>query len=190
MFFKFTVKEGTSFAEIKKLATKLNDTQRLNKAVGIGFEKTLRRHFRNLDKRPNRRGWRKQHFWQKIAVDTVFTHATEDTAIVTIANTSGRKFGAKVFGATIRPKSGKKFLAIPAKEARYGKSPSALDEELDFRRTRKGGILGRLNADGTFDVHYWLVRKANVPRDADALPKTETVVADAKKTISLYLKTK
>lgn len=39
-------------------------------------------------------------------------------------------------------------------------------------------------------VHYWLVRKATIPRDPDALPKKETVLADAKKEISKYLRIK
>ena len=104
--------------------------------------KTLRTHFRFLDRRPNKRGWKKSHFWQKIASDTVFAGADESKAVVAIGNSSGSKFAAKVFGARIRPKSGKKFLAIPAIEARYGVSPSSLDKnELQFRRTRKGGLL-------------------------------------------------
>lgn len=87
-----------------------------------------------------------------------------------------------MFGARIRPKSGKKFLAIPAIEARYGVSPSSLDKsELQFRRTRRGGLLGVIRSDGTMQVHYWLVRKADTPRDPDALPKKETVLADAKR---------
>ena len=82
-------------------------------------------------------------------------------------------------------------MAIPAIEARYGVSPSSLDKnELQFRRTRKGGLLGQIRADGTMQVHYWLVRKADTPRDPDALPKKEAVLDGAKKSISLYLKSK
>lgn len=193
MLLKFTVKmrAGEDARRIERLAAKLSDAQKLNAAVGRGFERTLRRHFRELDKRPNRRGWRKSHFWQKIAADTAFIGADEQKATVAVQNASGRKFAAKVFGARIRPKGGKKFLAIPAIEARYGVSPSSLDKsELQFRRTRRGGLLGVIRADGTMQVHYWLVRKADTPRDPDALPKKETVLADAKKEISKYLKIK
>lgn len=193
MLLKFTVKmrAGEDARRIERLAAKLSDAQKLNAAVGRGFERTLRRHFRELDKRPNRRGWRKSHFWEKIAADTVFAGADESKAVVAIGNSSGSKLAAKVFGARIRPKSGKKFLAIPAIEARYGVSPSSLDKsELQFRRTRRGGLLGVIRADGTMQVHYWLVRKADTPRDPDALPKKEAVLDAAKKTISLYIKTK
>lgn len=176
---------------IERLAAKLSDAQKLNAAVGRGFERTLRRHFRELDKRPNRRGWRKSHFWEKIAADTVFAGADDNRAVVSIGSDSGPKFAAKVFGARIRPKGGKKFLAIPEIEARYGVSPSSLDKsELQFRRTRRGGLLGVIRADGTMQVHYWLVRKADTPRDPDALPKKEAVLDGAKKSISLYLKSK
>ena len=193
MLLKFTVKaaEGVSLKQIEALQKKLSDTKGLNTAVGKAFEKTLRTHFRSLDRRPNKRGWKKSHFWQKIASDTVFAGADESKAVVAIGNSSGSKFAAKVFGARIRPKSGKKFLAIPAIEARYGVSPSSLDKnELQFLRTRKGGLLGQIRADGTMQVHYWLVRKADTPRDPQALPKKETVLSAAKKTISLYIKTK
>lgn len=193
MLLKFTIKirAGEDARRIERLAAKLSDAQKLNAAVGRGFERTLRRHFRELDKRPNRRGWRKSHFWEKIAADTVFAGADDSRAVVSIGSDSGPKFAAKVFGARIRPKSGKKFLAIPAIEARYGVSPSSLDKnELQFRRTRRGGLLGVIRADGTMQVHYWLVRKADTPRDPDALPKKETVLEDAKKEISKYLRIK
>lgn len=147
MLLKFTVKaaKGAQVEQIEALQKKLSNAKGLNTAVGKAFEKTLRAHFRFLDMRPNKRGWKKSHFWRKIAADTVFAGADESKAVVSIGNTSGRKFAAKVFGARIRPKSGKKFLAIPAIEARYGVSPSSLDKnELQFRRTRKGGLLGRL----------------------------------------------
>ena len=58
---------------------------------------------------------------------------------------------------------------------------------LEFRRTRKGGLLGKIRSDGSMTVHYWLVRSANIPRDTDALPASETVRADAEKSISTYL---
>ena len=193
MLLKFTVKaaKGAQVEQIEALQKRLSDAKGLNTAVGKAFEKTLRTHFRSLDRRPNKRGWKKSHFWQKIASDTVFAGANESKAVVAIGNSSGSKFAAKVFGARIVPKSGKKFLAIPAIEARYGVSPSSLDKnELQFRRTRKGGLLGQIRADGTMQVHYWLVRKADVPRDPQALPKKETVLSAAKKTISLYIKTK
>ena len=193
MLLKFTVKaaKGAQVEQIEALQKRLSDAKGLNTAVGKAFEKTLRTHFRSLDRRPNRRGWRKSHFWEKIAADTVFAGANESKAVVAIGNSSGSKFAAKVFGARIVPKSGKKFLAIPAIEARYGVSPSSLDKsELQFRRTRRGGLLGVIRADGTMQVHYWLVRKADTPRDPDALPKKEAVLDGAKKSISLYLKSK
>ena len=193
MLLKFTVEaaKGAQVEQIEALQKKLSDAKGLNTAVGKAFEKTLRTHFRSLDRRPNKRGWKKSHFWQKIASDTVFAGADESKAVVAIGNSSGSKFAAKVFGARIVPKAGKKFLAIPAIEARYGVSPSSLDKnELQFRRTRKGGLLGRIRADGTMQVHYWLVRKTDTPRDPQALPKKETVLSAAKKTISLYIKTK
>ena len=108
MLLKFTVKaaKGVQVEQIEALQKKLSDAKGLNTAVGKAFEKTLRTHFRSLDRRPNKRGWRKSHFWEKIAADTVFAGADESKAVVAIGNSSGSKFAAKVFGARIRPKSG------------------------------------------------------------------------------------
>lgn len=191
MLFKFTakLKKGADIKRIEALEAKLADTASLNKYVGMGFARTLQKHFKALDKRPNRRGWRRLGFWRGIAAATSFLSADEKGATVSIAGVEGPKFAAKVFGATVKPKGGKKYLAIPAIEARYGVMPSTLPQgELEFRRTRKGGLLGKIRADGTMTVHYWLVRSANIPRDANALPPTETVLEDAKKSISTYLK--
>lgn len=191
MLFKLTVKSktGADIKRIEALEAKLADTAALNKYVGMGFARTLQKHFKALDKRPNKRGWRRLGFWRGIAAATSFLSADEKGATVSISDTEGPKFAAKVFGATVKPKGGKKFLAIPAIEARYGVMPSTLpQDELEFRRTRKGGLLGKIRADGTMAVHYWLVRSANIPRDADALPTADAVLEDAKKSISTYLK--
>ena len=191
MLFKFTVKSKTGAAvkRIEALEAKLADAANLNKHVGMGFARTLQKHFKALDKRPNRRGWRRLGFWRGIAAATSFLSADEKGATVSISGVEGPKFAAKVFGAKSKPKGGKKFLAIPAIEARYGVMPSTLPEgELEFKRTRKGGLLGKIRADGSMTVHYWLVKSATIPRDANALPTPETVLEDAKKSINTYLK--
>lgn len=186
MQFKITVKD-TAVRNIESVQAKLANGQALMANIGKGFEIALQRHFRALNKRPNKRGWRKTNFWSGIAKSTTFVSATNDTA--TVAIQEGRKFAAKVFGATIRPTGGRKFLAIPAIEARYGVSPSSLDKnELTFRKTRRGGLLGKIRADGSFEVHYFLVRSANTPAQADALPSKAEINASINRSISNYLK--
>ena len=191
MLFKLTVKakKGAEVKRIETLEAKLADKISLNKYVGMGFARTLQTHFKTLDKRPNKRGWRRLGFWRGIAQATSFLSADENGATVSISGVEGPKFAAKVFGATVKPKGGKKYLAIPAIEARYGVMPSTLPQgELEFKRTRKGGLLGKIRADGSMTVHYWLVKSANIPRDADALPTTDAVLEDAKKSINTYLR--
>lgn len=154
MLLKFTVKaaNGVSVKQIEALQKKLSSAKGVNTAVGKAFEKTLRTNFRSLDRRLNKRGWKKSHFWQKIASDTVFTGADESKGVVAISNSSGSKFATKVFGAGIRPKSGKKFWAIPAIEARYGVSLSSLYKKRTSippdapRRVARRHTRGRHNA--------------------------------------------
>ena len=59
MLIKFKVKMqvGADARRVERLSAKLSNAKGLNTAVGMGFVRTLRRHFRELDKRPNRRGW-------------------------------------------------------------------------------------------------------------------------------------
>ena len=108
MLLKFTVKavKGAEIKQIEALQKKLADVARLNAVVGRSFEKTLRNHFRKQNRRPNKRGWRKQGVWNKIAADTAFAGADETSATVTIRNPIIK---TKIFGARIKPKGGKKF---------------------------------------------------------------------------------
>lgn len=186
MQFKITVKD-TAVRNIESVQAHLANGQALMANIGKGFEIALQRHFRSLNRRPNKRGWRKTNFWSGIAKSTTFVSATNDTA--TVAIQEGKKFAAKLFGAKIRPTGGRKFLAIPAIEARYGISPSSLDKnDLGFRKTRNGGLLGKIRSDGSFEVHYFLVRSANTPRQPDALPNKSEISATVKKSIANYLK--
>ena len=186
MKFTVSIKPGAQAAKLGRIAKRLSDTKPLMQRLGQRFESVLQGHFRRLDRRPNRRGWKKTGLWGKMARATSFV--TSDAKSATVAVQNGKVFGAKVHGAHIRPKRGKKFLAIPNVESRYGVSPSSLDRsELVFRKTRKGGLLGVIRADGNIDVHYWLVREARTPRDPDALPKKEAVNQELKKTITRYL---
>ena len=56
MLLKFTVKaaKGAQVEQIEALQKKLSDAKGLNTAVGRSLEKTLRTHFRFLDRRPTR----------------------------------------------------------------------------------------------------------------------------------------
>ena len=186
MRFKITVKNAAA-RNIERVQAKLANGQALMANIGKGFEITLQRHFRNLNKRPNKCGWRKTNFWSGIAKSTTFVSATNDTA--TVAIQEGKKFAAKLFGAKIHPTGGRKFLAIPAIESRYGISPSSLDKnDLSLRKTRRGGLLGKIRSDGSFEVHYFLVRSANTPRQSDALPNKSEINTSINRSISNYLK--
>lgn len=187
MRFKITVRNASALRNIERVQAKLADGRDLMANVGKGFEITLQRHFMALNRRPNKRGWRKTNFWSGIAKSTTFVSATNDTA--TVAIQEGKKFAAKLFGAKIRPTGGRKFLAIPAIESRYGISPSSLDKnDLSFRKTRRGGLLGKIRADGSMEVHYFLVRSAKTPAQADALPNESEISTAVKNSISNYLK--
>lgn len=141
--------------------------------LGKGLEQDLQKHFRRRDAEPNKKGWKKQHFWSRMRKATSLTGATKDGATVTIADPA---MAAKVHGATIRPTGGRKYLAIPAREEVYGTEPgkkgSQLIKDLFVRRAKKTGkpYLARREEDGSLAAYYWLVRKVQMPADPRALP--------------------
>ena len=111
MKFIVTIKPGAQAAKLGRIAKRLSDTKPLMQRLGRRFESVLQGHFRRLDRRPNRRGWKKTGLWAKMAKATSFVSSDAKSATVAVQN--GKVFGAKVHGAHIRPKRGKKFLAIP-----------------------------------------------------------------------------
>ena len=79
MLLKFTVKMRASedARRIERLAAKLSDAQKLNTAVGKAFEKTLRTHFRFLDRRLNKRGGRMKILKKEVRGDTLYLTVEE-----------------------------------------------------------------------------------------------------------------
>lgn len=79
MLLEFTVKaaKGASVEQIEALQKKLSDAKGLNTAVGKAFEKTLRTHFRSLDRRLNKRGGRMKILKKEVRGDTLYLTVEE-----------------------------------------------------------------------------------------------------------------
>ena len=77
MQFKITVQKGASVEAVERLEQKLANKTALMKRVGKAFEVGLQAHFRRLNNRPNKRGWRKTNFWAGIAKATTFISSDE-----------------------------------------------------------------------------------------------------------------
>lgn len=178
---------------LRDLHAKLAGPQRLTlmKGLGLAVERTLHRHFiardQAGDSKRARKGWQRYGIWADIRKTTAFTGATQDTATVTIGAPA---FRSKLFGATIRPGPGKKYLAIPLQAIVYGKAARGNPVPGLFVLRTKRGLYLATAGDGALSkgqrrqkkaqnsglrIYYKLVKSAKVPRDERALPPVATL---------------
>lgn len=182
MSFRVEAKMDNALRDLRSVHEQLSsgEAQRsLMKVVGVAAEGELRAWFiRRDNENPNKQGWPRQHFWQRIRRATAFdpSRTTTDTATITVSDPA---FAAKLQGATIRPTEGRKFLALPMNAEAYGKTPrDGLIPGLFFLRSTaaNGGFLVQ-HGGGAFDdrsanlvFFYRLVPQVTVPKDPEALP--------------------
>ena len=94
----------------------LRSRKSLNDALGRSLARMLQEHFRVRNTEPNKMQAPKTNFWNQVRDATVMTEATDSGATVRIAE---QRFGIHLFGGTVKPTGGRKFLTIPIiKEAR------------------------------------------------------------------------
>lgn len=146
-------------------------------ALGKRLEVTLRQYFKVRGQRPHKRGWPKQHFWdRRIRNATALASVTETNATVNIADPA---FNTHYFGGVIRPKE-KEMLAIPLRAEAYGIQPSSgLIPGLFVirRKGRKNAFLAVRDEDGALRLYYLLTKSVTVPRDPEALPPDRDINA-------------
>lgn len=145
--------------------------------VGREAERVYRTHFRQREaSSPNRRGWPRQHFWNRIRTSTAYDESatTDKTAKVVVSDPA---LLPHVYGGPIRPKE-KKLLAIPARKEAYGIRPSSgLIPDLFFVETKKGAKMLASEVNGKLVVYYWLKESVTIPKDPDAVPADAAVEA-------------
>lgn len=171
---------------LKKLLALEHGSEPLMKVVGRSAANTLQDHFLKLNRRPNRRGWRKSNFWARIRTATHFVSADATTATVGVADPA---FAAKVHGAVIRPKQAKA-LAIPLTEMAYGKSPRSQDwgAKLSFiPRKNKPSLLAIVLKGGEIHPQYVLLKQTRTPADPKALPSADDLWAGIAEDVNDYL---
>lgn len=150
------------------------DPARIMQVAGKRLEIEMRKHFMDLDKKPNKRGWPSRHFWRRISRSTALGLVTAASATVAVTDPA---FQAKIHGATITPKRGK-FLALPATAAAYaagspreGATPNLIiDRQINPATGHWQFCLSVDNGKAAPTVWYWLARRTQVPADPDALP--------------------
>lgn len=151
-------------------------SDRLMRIAGKRLEVELRRHFRTLDGRGNKRGWPSRHTWQRIGRATALESVSQAHATVAIADPA---YNMKVYGGEVTPKRAKR-LAMPATAAAYAagspREGAAPELDISFEKNPETGKMQMALVVKSTDktqpntVWYWLIRKATIPAEADALP--------------------
>ena len=142
-------------------------------ALGKRAEAVLRDHFRMLDKRPNKKGWPRTHFWNReVAQKTAYIGIEGSAAVVRIGSPA---FAQKLFGGRIRARSAKA-LAIPIAAEAYGKRPRERDDRdqlVVIPRKGKPPLLVKKQS-GELRPQYVLKKSVEQKAQPDALPKSQT----------------
>jgi hypothetical protein len=165
-------------SNVQNWAKVMQEPRSLNAAMGKRVEIELRGHFRRRNAEPNKRGWPKKNFWNRIAKSTALTEATDRDATVTISDPA---FGMKLRGGVIKAKRARN-LAIPlTAEASVAGSPGEGGIEGLFAIKPEGARAAFLarQTGTTLEFLYLLVPKVNMPRDPEALPPDGALQAAA-----------
>lgn len=161
---------ATAFAaELKAAAGRVRDHARTTKIGANAVGNKMKSHFRQLNQKPNKNGWKKSDFWAQIR-DSVQILAESGAAVVQI---NDPRFNLKFFGGTVTPKTAK-LLAIPLQPEFAGVMPSTFPKDKFFflpsRVTGGAGILAEHLGDNRARAAYLLTPKTTHAPQADALP--------------------
>jgi hypothetical protein len=163
----------TDASEARKLLVRVEGTlarpRALNDALGRRLARELQGHFRERNRTPNRLGGARTNFWNTVAGATALTEVTDAGAVVSIAE---RRFRIHLFGGTVRPTGGRKWLTIPLVAEAHGRRVSQYEADTGRKLfIPKGGrVLMEKTDERTVRAVYALRRQATVPKDERALP--------------------
>lgn len=176
----------------------------LNKTLAQRLSDLLQDHFRERGGEPNKRGWKKTGFWPQVGRSTDVGKVTEDGATVVVGDA---RFRIHLFGGTIKPTGGRKFLTIPLVPDAQGLNPASYEKKtgrelfrlghtrLLFEKRSRGGSsslvgaeTGRRYRNGTASEIplqarqqlrpvYALARQATIKEDPKALPPMPDIIA-------------
>ncbi len=109
-----------------QIAGPLQNRRGLNAVLGQRLADELTDHFRGKNREPNKRGWKKTGFWADLAGATAVSSITDDAAVVSVADV---RYRIQLYGGTIKPTGGRKFLTIPLVEAANGLSVASYERK-------------------------------------------------------------
>jgi hypothetical protein len=158
----------------------------VRQVIGRAATNLIQKHLRELDsQRPNKLGGKRGHFYSKAAASTHYRHAA-DGVQVAITHTG---FALRYYGGVVRPRPGKKALAIPVRATHYGIWPKELNDPTLFVHWPKGkrvGILAK-RVGSSLRALYFLVSKATIHADKSLLPKQSALQTAVAANVAAYM---
>jgi len=159
------------------ISDKVTSRRDLNVNLADRGIEELQAHF--ASRPPNKQGWPSQGFWAKVSGATLRGPVDESSARIDIAEPA---INQKIFGGTITPKGGRKYLALPAIAEAYGKSPLVFDFLEPLFSRRQGRVIALIEKEQQGKgwggrVWYWLVKSVTQRADPQALPPEKAFAA-------------
>ena len=175
----------------------LRNPRVLNDALGRRLVKELHKHFLARNSEPNKMAAPKTNYWAGLIEHTQLAEVSDSGAIVSIADV---RYRIQLFGGTIKPTGGRKFLTIPLVAEARGKRVAEYEKQSGnklFRlpgrfvlcersdqgdRTTTQAIRGRIRSrsgdfrnisirsKSTMRAVFALSSKVTIKRDPRALP--------------------
>ena len=152
----------------------------LTRRAAVRVQEIVIRHLQNRNARPSRPGWPKSNYWDK-AANSVRIAAQQNRATITIGNKDTPGLGLRYYGGVVRPKAGKKALAIPMRPEVADIWPREYDQKKLFLLVRKAlgkAWLAKREKNGHLTILWRLVRQTRHQADPSVLP-TDAALADA-----------
>jgi len=184
-------------AKIPELPPVLKDPEAafkaMREAAARAMSVALIRHFREKNRTPNAKGFKRSNYWSQ-AAESVTSRVEGDAAVAEV-----RKEGVRLrlLGGTVRPKAGKRALAIPADPSvagiwpsEYGGKRGGVKTFLLWRKGENRGFIGTaVKGQKEPKVLWWLVSKTQHKPDPTALPEMSAMVAAVERACRGVLRT-
>lgn len=197
-----------------KIEGEIKNPRALNAALGNRLADELQDHFRARNREPNKMAAVKTNFWSDVASATKVETITDHGVTVVVADVRVR---VHVFGGTIVPTNGRKFLTIPLVKDARGMRVAEYESKSGHKLFRlpgtrvlaeksasgdrslvaisrgtirgKGGVYRKVGvgARAQIRVVFALAERVTIKQDPRALPPTQAIIAALTETGNEFL---
>ena len=171
--------------ELARMRDALTHRRPLHAALAGHVARDLRAHFTKLERRGNKRGWPRRHFWNREGrQNTAVTEISDAGGTVTIASVA---IAHKVMGGTIRAKRSK-YLAIPVSREAY-KAGSPREGRIFGLFALKGRLVAAKDKQGKKLITHYILKTSVFQRaDPNALPPPADIEATVQRETESWLR--